>query len=104
MNRLDDLVSRRRAPTYRVTALLICILLGSLLGWAAFAKLDEVSVAMGPEGEEIFVVEGDLTDEHGSYETGTWVRYPVGSNHAPSSKNGCILYVKTGHLPVGKGA
>lgn len=54
------------------------------------------------EGEEIFVIEGDLTDEHGSYEAGTWVRYPVGSNHAPSSKNGCILYVKSGHLPVGK--
>ena len=54
MSRLDDLVARRRAPTYRVSALLICLLLGSLLGWAVFAKLDEVSVAMGevvPQGQ-----------------------------------------------------
>ena len=56
------------------------------------------------EGEELFVLDGDLADEHGSYETGTWVRYPVGSNHAPGSKNGCILYVKSGHLPGGDGA
>ncbi|MDD9903129.1 MAG: biotin/lipoyl-binding protein, partial [Rhodospirillaceae bacterium] len=54
MSRLDDLVAKRRAPTYRVSALLICLLLGSLLGWAVFAKLDEVSVAMGevvPQGQ-----------------------------------------------------
>ena len=52
------------------------------------------------EGEEIFVIRGDLADEHGRYETGTWVRYPVGSNHAPHSENGCVLYVKSGHLPA----
>lgn len=54
MSRLDDLVASRRAPTYRISALLICLLLGSLLGWAVFAKLDEVSVAMGevvPQGQ-----------------------------------------------------
>lgn len=54
MSRLDDLVASRRIPTIRITALLICVLLGSLLVWAAFAKLDEVSVAMGevvPQGQ-----------------------------------------------------
>jgi anti-sigma factor ChrR (cupin superfamily) len=51
------------------------------------------------DGEEIFVIEGHLKDEHGSYPAGTWVRYPVGSNHAPWSDDGCILYVKSGHLP-----
>ncbi|NKB57955.1 MAG: HlyD family type I secretion periplasmic adaptor subunit [Alphaproteobacteria bacterium] len=47
MSRLDDLVASRRVPSFRVSALLICVLLGSLLIWATFAKLDEVSVAMG---------------------------------------------------------
>jgi len=54
MSRLDDLVAKRRSPTIRVTALMICVLLGSLLGWATFAKLDEVSIAMGevvPQGQ-----------------------------------------------------
>ncbi len=54
MSRLDDLVASRRAPSFRTSALLICILLGSLLIWATFAKLDEVSVAMGevvPQGQ-----------------------------------------------------
>jgi membrane fusion protein, adhesin transport system len=54
MNRLDSLVASRRTPSLRVTALLICGLLASLLGWSAFAHLDEVSVAMGevvPQGQ-----------------------------------------------------
>lgn len=54
MSRLDDLVASRRIPTIRITALMICVLLGSLLVWATFAKLDEVSVAMGevvPQGQ-----------------------------------------------------
>jgi adhesin transport system membrane fusion protein len=54
MSRLDDLVASHRIPTIRITALMICVLLGSLLVWATFAKLDEVSVAMGevvPQGQ-----------------------------------------------------
>jgi len=54
MSSLDNLVASSRAPAYRVTALLICMLLGSLMGWSFFAKLDEVSVAMGevvPQGQ-----------------------------------------------------
>ena len=38
-----------------------------------------------PAGEEVFVLEGTYTDADGSYGPGTWVRYPPGSRHAPSS-------------------
>ena len=51
-----------------------------------------------PGGEEFFVLDGVLADEHGSYEKGTWLRNPAGSRHKPFSKTGCTLYIKTGHL------
>lgn len=50
-------------------------------------------------GEEIFVIEGSFSDEHGTYPAGTWIRSPDGSIHTPSSEEGCLLYVKSGHLP-----
>ncbi|MFT5680064.1 MAG: anti-sigma factor ChrR (cupin superfamily) [Myxococcota bacterium] len=51
-----------------------------------------------PGGEEILVLSGDLSDEHGSYRTGSWIRYPAGSEHTPTTQGGCTLYVKKGHL------
>lgn len=53
-----------------------------------------------PRGEEIFVVEGAVEDQFGRYETGTWVRYPARSRHSAYSAVGCVLYVKSGHLPA----
>jgi anti-sigma factor ChrR (cupin superfamily) len=49
-------------------------------------------------GEEIFVLDGSLEDEHGSYPKGTWLRNPPGSMPDRWSRDGCDLYVKTGHL------
>jgi len=49
-------------------------------------------------GEEILVLEGTFEDEHGSYPKGTWIRSPSGSTHKPFSREGCTIYVKTGHL------
>jgi anti-sigma factor ChrR (cupin superfamily) len=49
-------------------------------------------------GEEIFVVDGVFEDEHGRYPAGTWIRSPHMSLHQPFSKEGCIIFVKTGHL------
>jgi anti-sigma factor ChrR (cupin superfamily) len=49
-------------------------------------------------GEEVFVLSGELRDEHGIYPTGTWVRQPDGSEHSPHSNTGCTLWVKRGHL------
>ena len=50
-------------------------------------------------GEEIFVLEGTFSDENGDYPKGTWMRCPHLSAHHPFSKEGCLIYVKTGHLP-----
>ena len=49
-----------------------------------------------PGGEEIFVLEGRLADENGEYSAGTWIRNPSGSDHTPFSKQGCVLYVRSG--------
>src|SRR5579872_2900809 len=49
-------------------------------------------------GEEVYVLSGELGDDLGTYPTGSWIRNPVGSQHAPFSKAGAIIYVKSGHL------
>lgn len=51
-----------------------------------------------PGGEEVYILAGTLADAQGSYEQGTWLRFPDGSRHQPFSEQGCTLYVKTGHL------
>lgn len=51
-------------------------------------------------GEEIFVVDGVFEDEHGTYPAGTWIRSPHLSLHTPFSRRGCMIFVKTGHLPA----
>ena len=49
-------------------------------------------------GEEIFVVSGTFQDEYASYPAGSWLRSPHLSAHTPFSTDGCLIYVKTGHL------
>ena len=49
-------------------------------------------------GEEILVLEGVFQDEHGTYPAGTWLRSPHLSEHKPFSNEGCVIYVKVGHL------
>jgi anti-sigma factor ChrR (cupin superfamily) len=49
-------------------------------------------------GEEVYVLSGELGDDLGTYPAGTWIRSPVGSQHAPFSKSGAVIYVKSGHL------
>lgn len=49
-------------------------------------------------GEEILVLSGTFEDEFGRYPAGTWLRSPHGSQHTPFSSEGCLIYVKTGHL------
>lgn len=51
-------------------------------------------------GEEILVLEGTFSDEHGDYPAGSWLRSPHMSQHRPYSEDGCLIYVKTGHLPA----
>ena len=49
-------------------------------------------------GEEILVLEGTFQDEFGDYPKGSWLRSPHMSQHTPFSEEGCLIYVKTGHL------
>lgn len=45
-------------------------------------------------GEEIYVIDGVLSDENGDYPAGTYIRNPAGLHHSPFSKQGCTLFVK----------
>lgn len=47
-----------------------------------------------PEGEEILVLEGVFSDEHGDYPAGSYLLNPEGFSHAPFSEPGCVLFVK----------
>ncbi|TKB52753.1 cupin domain-containing protein [Ferrimonas aestuarii] len=47
-----------------------------------------------PQGEEILVLEGVFSDEHGDYPAGSYLLNPEGVSHAPYSKTGCVLFVK----------
>jgi anti-sigma factor ChrR (cupin superfamily) len=51
-----------------------------------------------PGGEEIFVLTGTLTDEHGPYEAGTWIRNPPGYRRHLKSERGAVYWRKEGHL------
>jgi anti-sigma factor ChrR (cupin superfamily) len=55
-------------------------------------------------GQEVFVLDGVWEDEHGRYRAGTWLRNPPGFRQGGHSTDGCLLYVKTGHLAEGAAA
>ena len=63
----------------------------SIVRYAAGSHFDQ-HVHHG--GEEILVLEGTFSDEHGDYGAGTYLRNPVGSSHAPFSAGGCTILVK----------
>ena len=52
-----------------------------------------------PQGEEILVLDGVFSDEHGDYPAGTFLLNPAGFHHAPFSKDGCVLFVKLCQFP-----
>lgn len=47
-----------------------------------------------PGVEEFLVLERTFRDEKGDFPTGTYVRNPPGSVHAPGSETGCTIFVK----------
>jgi hypothetical protein len=51
-------------------------------------------------GEEFFVLGGTFSDEHGHYPSGTYVRNPPESRHAPYSDDGCVIFVKLRQMHV----
>jgi anti-sigma factor ChrR (cupin superfamily) len=52
-----------------------------------------------PQGEEILVLEGIFSDEHGDWPAGTYLLNPEGFTHSPFSKAGCTLFVKLRQFP-----
>jgi len=52
-----------------------------------------------PDGEEIFVLSGIFSDEHGDYPAGSYLLNPAGFEHAPFSRGGCVLFVKLRQYP-----
>jgi anti-sigma factor ChrR (cupin superfamily) len=69
------------------------------VGFVRFAPGTKVPHHLHEGGEEFFVIEGSLSDAYGTYTSGTWVRQEHGSAHEVTSKEGCLLYSKSGHLP-----
>ena len=47
-----------------------------------------------PGGEEILVLDGVFSDEHGDYPAGSYMLNPEGFRHTPFSREGCVLFVK----------
>src|SRR6202162_181598 len=45
-----------------------------------------------PEGEEILVLEGVFSDEHGDWRAGTFLLNPESFRHTPFSEPGCFLF------------
>ena len=54
-----------------------------------------------PAGEEVFVISGTFSDEHGNYGPRTYLRHPPGYTHAPFSREGCSIYVKLNQFQEG---
>jgi anti-sigma factor ChrR (cupin superfamily) len=52
-----------------------------------------------PAGEEILVLEGVFSDEHGDWRAGSYLLNPEGFRHAPFSREGCLLFVKLRQYP-----
>jgi len=52
-----------------------------------------------PGGEEILVLEGVFSDEHGDWPEGTYLLNPEGFSHRPFSRKGCTLFVKLRQFP-----
>ena len=52
-----------------------------------------------PDGEEILVLDGVFSDEHGDWPAGTYLLNPEGFRHAPFSREGCVLLVKLRQYP-----
>jgi anti-sigma factor ChrR (cupin superfamily) len=51
-----------------------------------------------PWGEEMYVIEGAIRDEDGTYPAGTWLRRPPKSRHCPVALQDSLIWVKSGHL------
>ena len=62
----------------------------------------EPGIALGrvsyDDGAELFVIDGEFSDEFGSHPSGAWIRLPTGSSHRPRTEAGCTVYLKAAGL------
>lgn len=66
----------------------------ALVRWAPDTRFNRHA---HPGGEEIYVLEGVFSDEHGVYPAATWLRSPRWSQHTPfTGAEGALIYVKVG--------
>ncbi len=50
-------------------------------------------------GEETLICDGELNDAMGTYGPGTWLRFPIGLEHAPFTKDQtCKMFIREGDL------
>ncbi|MDZ7768835.1 MAG: cupin domain-containing protein [Woeseiaceae bacterium] len=60
-----------------------------------YAPLSSFPAHVHGGGEEFLVLEGEFGDEHRNYPQGTYVRNPIGTEHAPRiGAQGCTIFVK----------
>ena len=53
-------------------------------------------------GEEVLVLVGEFSDEHGSYPTGSYLRNPIGTKHSPKiGSTGASIFVKLHQFDAG---
>lgn len=117
LRRAVSLEDFRETFSGRIRALARAHELVSLGGWSKVSLPDLIEkelqpYAVGPgrlvtEGPPVWLTPkaalsmGMILHEmatNGDYSAGTWLRSPHGSRHAPFSRIGCLIYVKTGHL------
>jgi anti-sigma factor ChrR (cupin superfamily) len=55
-------------------------------------------------GEEFLVLDGVFSDKLGDYPAGAYVRNPPGSDHAPWTHQGCVIFVKLRQMADGESA
>jgi hypothetical protein len=65
----------------------------SLQKWNKGASPGKLSYS---QGAEIFILKGSIQDEFGLHSEMSWLRYPAGAEHTPSSPEGCEIYIKRG--------
>ena len=73
----------------------------SLERWQPHADLGVVS---HEDGAELFVLDGEFSDESGTYAARLLARCRLGSRHHLRTTGGCTLYVKRGGLAYLKSA
>ena len=67
----------------------------SLVSWKPGTQ---IGVHSHPFGEEIFVLAGELHDQHGRYPAGTWQRLHPETSHSPFAEIDTLILLRNGHL------